>query len=186
MLITEPPLISRDACFGDGVVIRLICIMHPYSEGLRRFFQSKTPERFRKSCLKKTFTDLFPINHHVLVNAGHIGEGLLHPTPEVTGVALLPLLLGNNLIWKSRIKIPKLNILTVLQMHNNSPSSWCDSFLPRAVESWDIWSSGIWTHTYTQSVPVVFNRHLKTSKSLKAVDSSFRTRGSYLTELPSS
>lgn len=141
--------------------------MHPYSEGLRRFFQSKTPERFRKSCLKKTFTDLFPINHHVLVNAGHIGEGLLHPTPEVTGVALLPLLLGNNLIWNSRIKIPKLNILTVLQMHYNSPLSWCDSFLPRAVESWESGHlESEHTHTHNQYLWYLTGiwKHLNLSK----------------------
>lgn len=49
--------------------------------------------------IKKTFTDLFPITHHVLVNAGHTGEVRLYPTPEATGMALLlPLLFGNDLV----------------------------------------------------------------------------------------
>lgn len=85
VLITELPLTSRDAWFGADAVIRLMCIMHPYSEGLWRFFKAQK--------------DLFPITHHVLVNAGHTGEVRLYPTPEATGMALLlPLLLGNDLV----------------------------------------------------------------------------------------
>lgn len=157
VLITELPLTIRDAWFGADAVIRLMCIMHPYSEGLWRFLKAQ------KIMIKKTFTDLFPITHRVLVNAGHTGEVRLYPTPEATGMALLlPLLLGNDLVWKSRVKY---------QSSISQLSSKCTTIHPQADATfsyhvqWSLETSGpsrpsewlplwteIWTHTHTHTI----------------------------------